>query len=237
MITAGVDARFVPQFVGSAAVICAQSAEARAFVLARDIVPAFARSSLSKKRLWIHERPVCSVLTRIARRRRCEDEMQNAARFEKPEELFAAVGRQIYLSDWVVVDQARIDKFADASGDFQWIHVDVERAKKSPFGGTIAHGFLTLSLLGGLYEPYLQYALPFCDMGLNYGLNRVRFTAPVPAGRRVRARLVLTKAEAVQDGLGLQLTSAITVEIEGQEKPALVAESVVRRYFRKEGAR
>ena len=86
------------------------------------------------------------------------------------------------MTDWVTVDQQRIDKFAEATGDFQWIYVDVERAKASPYGGTIAHGFLTLSLLGGFYEPYLQHALPFCDLGLNYGLNKIASPHPCAAG-------------------------------------------------------
>ena len=98
--------------------------------------------------------------------------MEKAIRFEKPSEVHTAVGKEICVTDWVTVDQQRIDKFAEATGDFQWIHVDVERAKTSPYGGTIAHGFLTLSLLGGFYEPYLQHAFPFCDLGLNYGLNK-----------------------------------------------------------------
>jgi acyl dehydratase len=157
--------------------------------------------------------------------------MENARRFENAEEVFAAVGHQICLTDWLSVDQARINKFADATGDFQWIHVDVERAKKSPYGGTIAHGFLTLSLIGGLYEPYMQHAFPFCDVGVNYGLNKVRFPAPVRSGSRVRGRVVLEQVEEVPGGL--QLTAKVTMEVDGQEKPALVAESLVRRYFRK----
>jgi acyl dehydratase len=92
--------------------------------------------------------------------------MEKAIRFEKPSEVHTAVGKEICVTDWVTVDQLRIDKFAEATDDFQWIHVDVERAKTSPYGGTIAHGFLTLSLLGGFYEPYLQHAFPFCDLGL-----------------------------------------------------------------------
>src|SRR5262250_923397 len=99
-----------------------------------------------------------------------EPMMEKAIRFEKPHEVHTAVGKEICVTDWVTVDQQRIDKFAEATGDFQWIHVDVERAKASPYGGTIAHGFLTLSLVGGFYEPYLQHAFPFCDLGLNYGL-------------------------------------------------------------------
>jgi acyl dehydratase len=160
--------------------------------------------------------------------------MQKTVRFEKPSDVHSAVGQEVCVTDWVIVDQQRIDKFAEATGDFQWIHVDVERAASSQYGGTIAHGFLTLSLLGGLYEPYLQQALPFCDMGLNYGLNKVRFTSPVRSGSRVRGRFVLAKVDDVEGGL--QLTCNITIEIEGQERPALVAESIVRRYLPK-GAR
>ena len=104
------------------------------------------------------------------------------------------------MTDWVTVDQQRIDKFAEATGDFQWIHVDVERTKASSYGGTIAHGFLTLSLLGGFYESYLQHALPFCDRGLNYGLNKIRFTSLVRSGSRLRARFVLAKVDEV-DGV------------------------------------
>ena len=108
--------------------------------------------------------------------------MEKAIRFEKPSEVHTAVGKEICVTDWVTVDQHRIDKFAEATGDFQWIHVDVERAKTSPYGGTIAHGFLTLSLLGGFYEPYLQHAFPFCDLGLNYGLNKFASPRPCAAG-------------------------------------------------------
>jgi acyl dehydratase len=150
--------------------------------------------------------------------------------FANAQEVHAAVGREVNVTDWLTIDQSRIDKFAEATGDFQWIHVDVERAaKSSPYGGTIAHGFLTLSLLGKFFEDYLMPALPFCDMGLNYGLNKVRFTAPVPAGSRVRGRFVLGKVEELAGSM--QLTFTVTVEIEGRDRPALVAESVVRRYL------
>lgn len=155
--------------------------------------------------------------------------MEKAIRFERPGDVRGAEGKEVLVTDWLTVDQPRIDKFAEATDDFQWIHVDVERAASSPYGGTIAHGFLTLSLLGGFYETYLQHALPFCDMGLNYGLNKVRFTAPVRSGNRVRGRFVLAKVGDV-DG-GFQLTFGITIEIEGQQRPALVAESIVRRYL------
>jgi len=156
--------------------------------------------------------------------------MQAAIAFRDANDVHAHVGREVCVTDWVTIGQDRIDKFAEATGDFQWIHVDVERAtKSSPYGGTIAHGFLTLSLLGKFYEDYLTVALPFCDMGLNYGLNKLRFTNPVRAGSRVRSRFILAKAEDVAGGL--QLIFTVTIEIEGQDKPACVAESVVRRYF------
>ena len=147
------------------------------------------------------------------------------------DEVRAQVGREIYVSGWLPVDQARIDRFAEATGDFQWIHVDAERAaRESPFGGTIAHGFLSLSLLGQFYEEFLPQMLPFCDVGVNYGLNKVRFTQPVRAGSRVRARFALTQMDEIAGGLHMVFTA--TVEIEGQPKPACVAESVVRRYLR-----
>lgn len=141
----------------------------------------------------------------------------------------ALVGQEAFVTDWVLLSQKHIDLFAQATGDFQWIHVDVQRAsKESPYGGTIAHGFLTLSLLGQFYENHIN--LPFCGMGLNYGLNKVRFTSPVPAGSRLRGRFVLARLDEMADCL--QLTFQVTVEVEGQERPALVAESVVRRYFK-----
>ena len=159
--------------------------------------------------------------------------MVGGVRFAGLAELVAALGQEIHVTQWVVVDQSRIDAFARATGDFQWIHVDVGRAKLSPFGGTIAHGFLTLALLGGFYEPFLEHALPFCDMGLNYGLNKVRFTSPVRSGSKVRGRFVLSGVGQVRDGL--ELTCTVTIEIEDQPRPALVAESVVRRLFRRPG--
>ncbi len=131
------------------------------------------------------------------------------------------------MSPWVEVSQERIDTFARAIDDFQWIHVDPARAKDSPFGGTIAHGFLTLSLLSHLSERTFS----FSDrrMGVNYGLNRVRFTSPVPSGSRVRARFTLAKYEPL-DG-GVQVTWNTVVEIEGASKPALVAEWIGRHYY------
>ena len=143
-------------------------------------------------------------------------------------DLASRVGQEVGVSPWLTVDQARIDTFAKAIDDFQWIHVDPERAKGSPFGGTIAHGFLTLSLLSHLAERTFS----FSDrrMGVNYGLNRVRFTSPVPSGARVRARFTLAKFEAIE-GNGVQVTWNVTVEIEGKDKPALVAEWLGRHYY------
>ena len=132
------------------------------------------------------------------------------------------------MSPWVEVGQERIDTFAKAIDDFQWIHVDPERAKSSPFGGTIAHGFLTLSLLSHLSERTFSFSDR--KMGVNYGLNRVRFTSPVPAGSRVRARFTLAKYEPI-DTSGVQVTWNAVVEIEGAPKPALVAEWIGRHYY------
>ena len=142
-------------------------------------------------------------------------------------ELEARVGQEVGVSPWVEITQERIDTFAKAIGDFQWIHVDAERAKNSPFGGTIAHGFLTLSLLSHLSER----TFGFTDrrMGVNYGLNRVRFMAPVPVGSRVRGRMKLLSSDAI-DNNGVQMVWEVTIELEGAAKPACVAESVVRRY-------
>lgn len=145
------------------------------------------------------------------------------------ERLRAQLGREVVVTQWVAMPQQRIDLFAQATDDFQWIHVDPARAKaESPFGGAIAHGFLTLSLLGKFYAEDL--ALPFCAMGLNYGLNKVRFTHPVRAGSQVRGRFVLKALDDIEGGL--QITWSVTMEIEGQDKPACIAESVVRQYFK-----
>lgn len=155
--------------------------------------------------------------------------MSDSADLGTLDKLRAQVGQEVFLTDWVLIRQDRIDQFAQATGDFQWIHVDAERAaQSSPFGGTIAHGFLTLSLLGKFYAEHLT--LPFCDMGVNYGLNKVRFTNPVRAGSQVRGRFVLKMLEEIAGGL--QLTFSVTIEIDGEDKPACVAESVVRQYFR-----
>ena len=137
------------------------------------------------------------------------------------------VGDELAVGDWVTVDQATIDKFADATGDHQWIHVDSVRAAKGPFGTTIAHGYLTLSLLPKLAESALK--VEDVRMGVNYGLNRVRFPAPVPVDSRIRARLKLLAYEPI-DG-GAQLVMAVTMEREGSDKPVCVAETVSRRYL------
>ena len=155
--------------------------------------------------------------------------MAHTADVSTLDRLRALVGQETWLTDWVEMHQKRIDQFAEATGDFQWIHVNPERAaKESPFGGSIAHGFLTLSLLGQFYETHMT--LPFCEMGLNYGLNKVRFPSPVRAGSKVRGRFVLGKLKDIEGGI--ELTFNVTMEIEGQEKPACVAESVVRQYFK-----
>jgi acyl dehydratase len=138
------------------------------------------------------------------------------------------VGEEVAVSPWVEVSQERIDTFARAVDDPQWIHVDRSRAKRSPFGGTIAHGFLTLSLLSHLSERTFSFAER--KMGVNYGLNRVRFTAPVPSGSRVRARFTLKSFERLEDG-GIQVTWNAVVEREGSDKPVLVAEWLGRHYY------
>lgn len=142
------------------------------------------------------------------------------------QELEGRVGQQVAVSPWIEVTQERIDRFAAATEDHQWIHVDRERARGSPFGGTIAHGFLTLSLLPRMAEQ----AIPVADkkMGINYGLNKLRFTAPVPSGSRVRARFTLARLEKLEGAI--QLTWGVTVEREGSDRPCMIAEWLVRQY-------
>ncbi|MFZ6657907.1 MaoC family dehydratase [Undibacterium sp. TJN19] len=142
-------------------------------------------------------------------------------------ELKALIGEEVAQSDWVEISQGRVNTFADATGDHQWIHIDVERAKReSPFGGPIAHGFLTLSLLPMLLANALH--LTYVKMGVNYGLNKVRFPSPVPVGSRLRARMKLLQIEDIKDGA--QMTWEVTIEREGQDKPVCVAESISRCY-------
>ncbi|MFJ6986985.1 MULTISPECIES: MaoC family dehydratase [unclassified Streptomyces] len=147
--------------------------------------------------------------------------------FTSPDDLRAAVGENLGYTDWLEVDQKRIDLFAEATGDHQWIHVDPERAAAGPFGTTIAHGYLTLSLLP-LFGPQL-ISVEGAKMGVNYGTNKVRFPATVPVGSRLRATATVAKVEDVTGGV--QLTLAFVVEREGGEKPVCVAESVSRYYL------
>jgi acyl dehydratase len=145
-----------------------------------------------------------------------------------PDELKAAVGTNLGVGEWLTVDQGRIDTFADATDDHQWIHVDQEKAAAGPFKTTIAHGFLTLSLIVPLASKV--YRVDGVKMGINYGLNKVRFTSPVPVGSKVRANVDLVDVEQTKDG-AQQVTLKVTVEIEGQERPAVVAEWLTRQYF------
>jgi acyl dehydratase len=145
------------------------------------------------------------------------------------DEAIEAVGQELGVSQWVSVDQERINAFADTTGDHQWIHVDVERAgSESPYGTTIAHGFLTLSLIPALSKD--NYRVDNAKMGINYGLNKVRFLAPVPAGSRVRVRSDLLDAKKVNDST-VDLTVRQTVELDGSDKPAAVAEVIARMVF------
>ncbi len=142
---------------------------------------------------------------------------------ERPADLLALAGKEIGTSDWYTVTQEQIDKFADATGDHQWIHVDVERAKKEmPGGKTIAHGWLTLSLVPRLAATI--YRVKHRSRGINYGANRVRFTGPVPAGARVRLKLKIKNVEKVEGGV--RVTNESTMEIEGGSRPVLVAETI-----------
>ena len=137
------------------------------------------------------------------------------------------VGQEVAVSEWVAMEQARVNLFADATDDDQWIHVDLERCKtESPFGGPIAHGFLTLSMLSALFEKTIQ--MVDATMVVNYGLNKVRFPAPVPIGSRLRARLTLARIDDIEGGA--QLEWHVVVEREGSAKPVCVAEMLLRRY-------
>ncbi len=147
--------------------------------------------------------------------------------FQTFAELQALVGQEVAVSDWTTITQEQVNQFAQATGDHQWIHVDVQRAQAGPFGGPIAHGFLTLSLLPMLAES--AYTVVQSGMGVNYGLNRVRFTAPVPVGSRLRVRMKLLRCDPLDEG-GMQMTWEATFEREGAVKPVCVAEALVRRY-------
>lgn len=152
-----------------------------------------------------------------------------AARSFSLAELKDMKGQEIGVSDWHLVTQQEIDTFADATHDHQWIHVDPERAKKeSPFGGPIAHGYYTLSLAPYLVEQVL--AVTGIRMGVNYGLNKLRFTGPVRIGKKVRAKVALADFEEIAGGAGAQVTLGLTFEVDGEAKPACVAEVIYRYY-------
>lgn len=146
--------------------------------------------------------------------------------FEKLADLAPLVGQELGVTDWMTIDQARIQQFADATGDQQWIHTDPARAAAGPFKTTIAHGFLTLSLLPKFYGE--AYKVADVKMGVNYGLNKVRFPAPVPVDSRLRARFKLQSFEPLAGGA--QLCVEVTVEREGSDKPVCVAESLTRQF-------
>ena len=147
--------------------------------------------------------------------------------FQTLAELATCVGQEVAVSDWITITQQQVNTFADATGDHQWIHVDAEKAKAGPFGGTIAHGFLTLSLL----PRFLESSIVINDvrMGINYGLNKVRFINPVLVGSRLRARMSLAASENIENN-GKHVVWHITIEIEGKDKPACVAQAVIRSY-------
>ena len=147
--------------------------------------------------------------------------------FQTLQDVAACVGQTVATSDWVTITQDQINQFAEATGDHQWIHVDVERAKTGPFGTTIAHGFLTLSLIPQFFENALEIVQ--VRMGVNYGLNKVRFIAPVPVGSLLRSQLKLLACEPIDNG-GMQSTWEVTIERQGASKPVCVAESLVRQY-------
>ncbi len=147
--------------------------------------------------------------------------------FETLQELAALAGQPISTSDWVTITQEQINQFAQATGDHQWIHIDEERAKAGPFGAPIAHGFLTLSMIPLFFASAIHIVQT--RMGVNYGLNRVRFTGPVPVGSRLRASIKLMRADPVENG-GFQFTWEVSTEREGVAKPVCVAESISRLY-------
>lgn len=143
------------------------------------------------------------------------------------DELKKLAGSDLGASDWIDITQERVNVFADATGDHQWIHVDAEKAKNGPFGGTIAHGYLTLSLIIPLFNQLLE--VRGVSMSINYGLERVRFPSPVPVGARIRLRGFVDSVEEVK-GDGVQMLTTFTVEIEGRDKPAAVAQAIYRHY-------
>jgi acyl dehydratase len=148
--------------------------------------------------------------------------------FSSPQQAIDGVGQKLGPSGWLTIEQDRIDLFAKATGDFQWIHVDPERAKGGPFGKTIAHGYLTLSLINEFLPDLIRGE--GIRMGVNYGADRLRFPAPVPVGSRIRAVGEVVKAESIGDD-AVQVTSRITIEVEGGGKPACVADIISRYHF------
>jgi acyl dehydratase len=147
--------------------------------------------------------------------------------FQTLKDVAACIGQEVATSEWTTVTQQQIQQFADATGDQQWIHVDVERAKAGPFGAPIAHGYLTLSLIPKFFESAIT--ITETRMGVNYGLNKVRFISPVPVGSRLRARMKLLACDPIEQG-GMQMAWEVTIEREGSSKPVCVAESIARRY-------
>lgn len=145
------------------------------------------------------------------------------------DEIRAAAGREAGVSGWLTVTQEMIDRFADVTGDHQWIHVDVERARReSPFGTTIAHGFLTTSLLSQMIHDAVEMEIP-SRLTVNYGFNRLRYVSPVPADSRIRAHITVNSVKDVEGGC--EIAWGVAVEIEGREKPALAAEWLIRIYY------
>mgnify|MGYP003350761745 FL=1 len=147
--------------------------------------------------------------------------------FQTLQEVADLVGQELAVSDWIEITQERINLFAQATGDHQWIHVDPQRANQGPFGSTIAHGFLTLSLMPSFFDSAMR--VQDTRMAVNYGVNKVRFTSPVPVGSKLRARISLKSADPI-DPQGYQMTYAVVVEREGADKPVCVAETIARRY-------
>ena len=147
--------------------------------------------------------------------------------FQTLQEVADLVGQELAVSDWIEITQERINLFAQATGDHQWIHVDPQRANQGPFGSTIAHGFLTLSLMPSFFDSAMR--VQDTRMAVNYGVNKVRFTSPVPVGSKLRARISLKSADPIEPQ-GYQMTYAVVVEREGADKPVCVAETIARRY-------
>ena len=147
--------------------------------------------------------------------------------FENPAELLTHVGEDLGETDWLEIDQARVNLFAEATGDHQWIHVDVEKARKGPFGGPIAHGYLTASLANYFLPQLIE--VQGISMGVNYGCDKIRFPSPVPVGAKIRGTGSLTSAEATKDG-GIQAKVTVKIEIDGQDRPACIIETISRFY-------